>query len=263
MRRANALSALLAAAVAAGGLSACAGLSRGGADREASLLSAASLVPQRDCRVSADPEVLPQAAHLVDAAALGADAARAWGAAGRPAGHVLFTLRYDRHGLNVRRDVIESTVPAALADSLQQLVFAHRREVGPAPAEWGVRLRMDLGDAPELRVGRWEVCAPEPRDRRMIAMLGGGISSEPTGAWDVRERSFTPQVERIWVRVSLDARGMVTDARIERSPLRGMGDARVLSLIRNVPFRPALEDGYAVPSETSIAVGAGPLMGIR
>ncbi|HEX6039687.1 hypothetical protein, partial [Longimicrobium sp.] len=116
--------------------------------RESLLSDAPRRVADRACRVAPEPAALPSADALVDSAALAADVAAAWRAAGQPAGHVLFALRYDRDGLNVRRDVIEHRVSDALADSLQALVFKHRRRADPAQAEWSVRMRMDLGEAP-------------------------------------------------------------------------------------------------------------------
>jgi hypothetical protein len=216
-----------------------------------SLLSDAPRSRESRCGVSARPERLPAAGELVEVEALRAEAARLWSEAGRPAGYVLFSLRYDANGTNVRRAVLETSAPAALADTLRKLVFAHRRRAAPAEGEWAVRLRVDLGPQPVLRVGRHEVCTPAPRDldRRMA---GAGF--------DVRGRYFatTPTAADptlAWVRVRLDAHGNVTDARIERGMLSSRTwETRVLSYVRALSFVPAMEDGYPVPGETSIPV---------
>jgi TonB family protein len=182
-----------------------------------------------------------------------------WRAAGRPAGHVLFALRYDREGLNVRRDVIEHRVGDVLADTLQKLAFAHRRRAEPADAEWSVRLRLDLGEAPRLRVGRTEICAP-----RLRSGAEGGFGNAVGGGWgDVRDAYAPPGIadlydpSTVWVRVALDSRGNVTEARLERSLGRRTYEMRVLNYVRTISFVPAMEDGYPVPGELSMPLRLG------
>lgn len=238
---------LLAALVVGAG--ACA--STGGMERT-SLLSEAPPARERACRVAASPSELPAAESLVDAGALAEEAARLWSAAGRPASaYVLLSLRYDRDGMNVRRAVLEHNVEGAVADSLQRLVFAHRRQAAPAEAEWGVRLRVDLGEAPRLRVGRREVCTAAPRDAVQLRSA--------QSAFDVRDQfyaSFTRASPAdpglVWVRVRLDAAGYVTDARVERSLVRGMWESRLLNYVRTLTFVPASEDGQPVAGEATL-----------
>jgi len=199
------------------------------------------------CAVSAAPAVLPSVAEVVDSAALLAEVRDAWRSAGSPPGFVLLSLRFDTAGMNVRRAVLESQGGTALADSVQKLVFAHPRRTPSARAEWGVRLRIELGDAPTARVGRWEVCRAIPRDPRLERMAGG---------WDVRsEVPFVSPSGLVLVRVRVDAAGIVRDAHLERSltPPRGV-EERLLNYARSIPFIPAKEDGYPVESETFIAV---------
>ena len=250
----------LAALAALPALCACASLQPDAQYTHAALLSEA---PPRSftsgCRVSREPRALPAADALVDSAALLEGALQAWRAAGSPPGHVLLALRYDPDGVNVRRDVIEQGVGDALADSLQKLAFAHRRRAEPADREWSVRLRLDLGDAPRMRVGRTEVCAPRLRN---AAEAGWG--SAMGGTWgDVRDVSPPPgQAElhgpsTIWVRVALDARGNVTEARVERSLVRVAQENRLLSYVRSISFIPGMEDGYPVPGQLSIPLRAG------
>ena len=238
---------LLAGLAAA--LAACAGTPPA-ASRATLLSEARHPALDRGCRVAAKHEELPAPEALVDAAALRADAARLWSAAGRPAGYALFSLRYDRDGTNVRRALIEHDLPPEMADSLQALVFAHRKTAAPAKEEWGVRLRVDLGEESALRVGRREVCAPAPRD------WAGRVAGT---SFDVRDRflaSFGPpsaaDLNTVWVRVRLDARGYVTEARVERGMTRGMAESRLLNYVRTLVFVPATEDGYPVAGETSL-----------
>lgn len=250
----------LVALAAVTGLCACASLQPDAQYTHAALLSEA---PPRSftsgCRVSREPRALPAADALVDSAALLRDAVQAWRAGGRAPGHVLLALRYDPHGLNVRRDVIEQRVDGALADSVQKLAFAHRRRAEAADLEWSVRLRLDLGDAPRLRVGRTEICPP-----RMRNAAEAGWGTGPGGGWgDVRDVSAPPgQADllgpsTIWVRVALDARGNVTEARVERSLVRVAQEHRLLSYVRSISFIPGMEDGYPVPGQLSIPLRAG------
>lgn len=230
----------------AASLAGCATLTPG-SRAHADLLSEAEPSRGYACRVARAPGELPPAEALVDAAALQRDAAEAWAAAGKPAGHVLFSLRFDRDGQNVRRAVLEHSVGDELADSLQKLVFAHRREVDPARREWGVRLRMDLADEPKLAVGRWQVCDAQPTDRRSLAGL--------TTNFDVRDRGNVALADsRVFVRLRVDDRGVVTDAQMETAAIRVTGEWRLLSYLRSVRFVPASEDGYPVATDFRLSL---------
>jgi TonB family protein len=235
----------------------------GAAPGRADLLSDAPRRADRPCRPSAFPAELPAAAVLVDSAALSAAATDLWRRAGSPRGHVLLAMGYDLTGLNVRRDLIEHRLPAPLADTLQELVFAHRRSLQPAAREWGVRLRIDLGgEIPVLRVGRREVCPARPHDGEVARYGGFG----GTGFGDVRDRTRVAGTfaggGTVWVRVALDASGNVTEARVERTMDRPVGrsawESRVLSYVRTISFVPATEDGWPVPTQLSFPLRMNP-----
>jgi TonB family protein len=237
------------------GCAACA--STPGAGRASLLSDAPAPPPGRDCHPSEFPQALPAASALVDSAALSAAAVEVWRQAGSPRGHALLAMGYDVHGLNVRRDLIEHRLPAPLADTLQALVFAHRRTVAGAAQEWGVRLRMDLGgETPVLRVGRREVCAAQPRDN---TVAGFGTFAGTTFG-DVRDRSDEWGAlpagggGTVWVRVALDAGGNVTDARVERTMIRLTSEHRLLRYVRALAFVPATEDGWPVPTQLKFAL---------
>lgn len=240
------------AALAAAVLPACASL--GGPSPRAALLTDAPPAFDRACRPVQAPEALPAPAALVDDA-FASEAAAAWAAAGGPPGYVLLSMGYGRDGMNIRRAVIEHNVSDALADTLQKLVFAHRRAAEPAREEWGVRLRVDLGETPSLRVGRREFCRPAPREAGYRA-VSTAFDVRETSAWSVNEPLLSDG-GLVWVRVSLDEAGLVTDARLERSPVRGPWEVRLLNYVRSIPFYPALEDGYPVAAETRIPVRVG------
>jgi TonB family protein len=250
------LTVVLAALLA---LPACAVLQPDGLQPREALLSDAPPRPlERTCRVAREPQALPSADALVDSAALAAAAAELWRASGVN-GHVLVGMRYDREGLNVRRDVLEHRLGDALADTLQKLVFAHRRRAEPAGGEWSVRLRLDVGETPRLRVGRTEVCAP-----RLRSGTETGWGNTAGAAWgDVRDAYAPPAAAEmydpstVWVRVALDSRGNVTEARLERSLGRRTHEMRVLNYVRTISFIPAMEDGYPVPGELSMPLRMG------
>ncbi|HEX2189528.1 MAG TPA: hypothetical protein VHG51_11550 [Longimicrobiaceae bacterium] len=244
---------LLAAAMAAA-LPACATLGYEPRAADPALLSdAPARFADRGCAVDRAPEALPGADELVDTRRLAADAARLRTGPGAPsAGHVLLSLAYAPDGANVRRDVIEHSVAPRIADSLQKLVFAHRRVAAARPREWGVRMRIDLGapEGPRFRVGRRELCAPHARGRGMftLAALTHSAFADPYA-----EDRFTGYT--VWVRVRLDELGRVTDAALEAGPLRrGTSEAMLLNYVRSMTFDPAVEDGRPIPSETRVPV---------
>ncbi|HET6231506.1 MAG TPA: hypothetical protein VFE05_15645 [Longimicrobiaceae bacterium] len=227
--------------------SACAPLTPGASSLADGPGRGGTYAAERTCRVAARPSALPAVSQLVDSAGLAAAAARL-GAATR--GSVLFSMRYDRTGTNVRRAVIAQSTGAALADSLQKLVFAFRKTAAPAPQEWGVRLRMDLGAAPAMTVARREVCSGGPRGAAVDALSAQLMAAPGMVALDDTE-------DRVVVRVHLDATGAVTDAMLMNPNLRGPVEARLLTLVRGLPFVPASEDGYPVPGEASFALRLG------
>jgi TonB family protein len=207
---------------------------------------------ERSCGVAAEPAHLPTPGDLVEVPAFQAAVERVWESAGRPDGYILFSVRHSSDGVQVRRAVLESTLPAELDDTLQKLVFAHRRQAPAAREEWGVRMRLDLGHEMAIRVGRRETCTPRPRawEYRTAGSMFDARTSEP---WEEGAASFTdPAV--VWVHVRLDERGTVTDARVERSLARPLAEQTLLNYVRSMAFLPATEDGYPVPGELTLPV---------
>lgn len=220
--------------------------------RSETLLTHTPSPPGRECRPAAAPDVLPAVDALVDSAMLGADLLALAGPEGARGGYAVLSLEFDRNGWNSRRSVIEHTLVPAVADSLQRLVFARRREVTPGEP-FGVRLRVELGDGPWFRVGRQEVCAARVLDSSELA-LGEGI-------WSARRAEPPlPGWNAVRVRVLVDERGAIADAHVEHSPVSIRSEAPLLNLLHSLSFEPALVDGAPVSSWMRVSI---PIRGWR
>ncbi|HEX2092480.1 MAG TPA: hypothetical protein VHG28_08775 [Longimicrobiaceae bacterium] len=205
----------------------------------------------RGCVVDRTPAELPPPRALVDTTALVGALAELNRRPGPPTGYALLSMGYAPDGANIRRELIEHSVPRAVADSLRKLVFAHRRILPPATREWGVRLRVELGETPGFRVERREVCPPRPRDQVMLSFTGW--SPRPLG--DPYPTELLAGGYNVWVHLHLNELGQVMDARLERGLLRrGVSENLFLNQIRAIDFHPALEDGRPVPSEVSVPI---------
>jgi len=223
-----------------------------GATPRHGLLTDGSNPRERSCRVAATPARLPAAGDLLDVEAFRAAAASLWTAAGRPAGQLTFSVRHSADGTQVRRAVIESSVPEVLGDTLRQLVFALRRQAPAAPAEWGVRLRVDLAEPVALSVARHEECVPRPRDWEYRA-AGNRFDVRDVRGSEAATPSLT-DLSVAWVHVWLDDRGNVTEARVERGSGGRAAEQRLLNYVRAMAFVPATEDGFPVPGELTLPV---------
>jgi hypothetical protein len=216
-------------------LGAC-GVVRGtGQDRSELLSQTAS--PRIDCTPEPVPEVLPSVGALLDSAAVARAVRELRGSNGPRDGYVLLSLGFDRDGINIRRDLVEHSVTPSLADSVQRVVFAARRELDATEAEWGVRLRIDLAAEPVMQVGRREFCPPVARDRELDAAMHG---LNPAGVRYRRGRR-----ERVvHMRALITESGTVGSAYILRGEARGSSLERELALfLRQFLFTPASVDG--------------------
>lgn len=200
------------------------------------------------CVVESLPEELPGVDVVVDSAMLAAALGELRHQGTAPTGYVLLTLAFDRQGLNIRRQVIEHSTAPHVADSVQQLVFAARRQVGEAEREWGVRLRVDLEESIRMRVGQREFCPAVARDRAIEEAMRG---FNPVGVryrGGVRERT-------VHVRALVSEIGIISSAHIVRGELRGSGLERSLAeYLRQFLFQPATIDGFPVGSWVVIPV---------
>ncbi len=226
-------------------LSAC-GLSRSPApDRREQLLTSTS--PRSvSCVVESYPAELPSVDAVVDSARLAAAVDELRRADPPASGYVLLTLGFDRDGVNIRRDVIEHSTRPLVADSVQRLVFAARRQVNEAEQEWGVRLRIDLTEPITFRVGRREFCPPIARDRAMDEAMRGIHFMGPQYRGGIRTRV-------VHMRALVSELGIITSAHVVRGELRGSSlERNVADYLRQFLFTPATIDG--VPTSAWIEI---------
>jgi len=216
--------------------------------RSAELLSATPPPAGRTCQVIATPADLPAADRLVEVDALAADLGDLRLEPRDAAGYVLLTMGYDRFGSNIRRTVIEHNVRKEVADSVQKLVFKHRRTADEGEDDWGVRLRIDLDGPPRFAVGRQEFCAPRPRDHAVA------LAMETTMGAGTRMRDGYRE-STLWVRLWVAPSGTVTRAAVERGIVSGLSlEQRVFDYVRTLFFEPALADGHPVTGTISVPV---------
>lgn len=227
-------------------LSACAARQQPQVDRRAVLLSDQPAPANQQCAVSGMPETLPPPDAVVDTGGLAADLAELWRTQELSPGYAVLSLAFDPTGVNVQREIIEHTLPPAVADSVQKLVFAHRRQVEPAEEEWGVRLRLDVNGGVDYEVGRQEVCPPRLRGQGVDSPVGEGA------LWHRITPGFRTRL--VWVRVRVDPSGLVSGAAMERGGIGGTYDQPLLDYIRSLSFDPATRDGIPVTGETSVPV---------
>jgi len=227
-------------------LSGCATPREAAAPRAETLLTERPAPTGRQCMVSAVPAVLPAVDAVVDSAGLHADLASLAERRGISSGYALLSIGYDVNGWNAWRIVIDQTLPAGVADSVQALVFARRREVAPG-SPWGARLRIDLAEGTRLRMGRQELCGA-----RLLDPIG---TVSVSGSYSVRER-FTTGVptSSVWVRVLVDERGGVASARPEYGGAGMRSETTLINYVQSLGFEPATVDGIPVASWTRVRV---------
>lgn len=200
---------------------------------------------------SESPAELPPAAEILDTEALEADVGELWRAREIADGHVRLTLWYQPDGLNIRRSVIERSVPPLVSDSVQKLVFAHRREADEREGPWSARLDVS-GEASGqvgLSVSRSEYCPPTPRGTPFDGSIQMMHSRRPQRFGGVRTRT-------IGVRVWTDEHGRVERARQASGVIVGGTDMdrRLTEFLRPYRFEPATLDGVPVPGVLRIPV---------
>ena len=208
-----------------------------GAQDRSALLSEATSAGYRACQIVDIPETLPSPEELVDVSALEAEVMELWRVQELDGGHILLSMAYDTDGTNIRRDVIEHSTSPMAADSVQSLVFAALEELPEAEEEWTVRLRLDVGQEVEFRVGRSEYCPPRARDTDMDRAIRSIQFRAPRVERGVRTRT-------VMVRVTVDPVGRVQAASPRTGPPMGTDlQQRIFYHMQQFIFEPARLDG--------------------
>jgi TonB family protein len=146
----------------------------------------------------------------------------------------VYTVAFGAHGQVARVSAVDWFLPREREQELTGLVRQPVR-AQPAGQPWSVRLRVEPGAEPALRVGRFEVCTARSTSR--FELLTQAMEASTTAPLPVR------------VRVAVRVSGEITAIQI----LRSSGDRQLdrwveQSLLRR-RYRPELIDGVAVPVE--------------
>jgi hypothetical protein len=147
----------------------------------AELLLSDRPAPRRGCTIAHDPDPLPGVDQLADSAML--DQRVTAFAQQYPirdnAMFALYSIAFDANGAVERVQAVDYMLPQGHADELAVLV---RSALKPQRSgrPWSVRLRLEPGATPKIRVGRSEVCAPEIRVRFTVtAPASSHLQSPP------------------------------------------------------------------------------------
>lgn len=231
-------------ALLAGALGACGSVRQPVAGPSADL----AVRQSTQCTTESYPAALPAASALLDTETLGRELrALLAGTEGQTAEATL-TLWYDPEGTNVRRDLLRHNLPPALADSVQELVFA---ALGRAPAmerAWGARLHLAVGERVAFAVSRREYCPPRPRSRVMEAEMAQFQATGVRYRQGVRERMVLMQV-------TVHPAGYVEDARVLRGGAPGSTlEKQIRDDLRSYSFIPASLDGVPVQGQLAVPI---------
>ena len=214
-------------------------------NRSAVLLSDAPAPQGRSCGPASSPEALPAARALVDSESV----MRALTAApGVPSGFLLLSLRYDDQGRVAWSRVLESNLDADRQQALAGLLAHSLRQQAAAPS-WSVRLRVKADAAPEMRVGRSELCAAAALPGPTIAIRRQFVVSQAAGS---REAAASPPPSAMTIPrtprflLHVDAAGHVLEARLQESSGDEDVDAQFGQQLPKLEFRPTLLDGQSV-----------------
>lgn len=198
------------------------------------------------CVQESYPAALPAANALLETEELARELRALLDGAQVQAGEATLTLWYDPEGTNVRRDLLRHNLPQALADSVQQLVFAALQQAPAMERAWGARLHVAVGQRVAFAVARREYCPPRPRSRVMETEMAQFQNTGVRYRAGVRERMVLMQV-------TVHPAGYVEDARVLRGGAPGSTlEKQIRDDLRTYSFIPASLDG--VPVQGNLAV---------
>lgn len=198
------------------------------------------------CAAEVFPAQMPPLEALVDTARLSAGVLELARAAEVPSARVVLSLWFDETGLNIRRDLIAHDVTAAVADSIQELVFQALRP-GPAMEQpWGARLTLAAGQQVGYALHRRQYCPPRPRSRVLQAEMEAFMGTGTRYRGGFRENMVLMQVK-------VHPAGWVEDARVLRGAATGGTlEQRLKDEVRQYSFIPASLDGIPVAGEVAV-----------
>lgn len=187
----------------------------------------------RSCRYVSDPDDMPPFGDVVRIGTRGNIAL--WGRSMGPADTVQLSIRYADDGRLLWVETIGSTMAPDRAAALEQLVFDALDE--SYREDWGLRVTVAGGDVSEVAPS--VICEPEQAS-------GAGVwANIPTNREALRD-FYLVRGRRIPVRVTLDERGRLVDARLVQSTYSRWVDQYVIDFVRNLTFEPKLHDGIGV-----------------
>ena len=204
------------------------------AAREAVLLTAHDLAPNRRCRIVDAAVVLPNVSTVLDTTAMPEFLHQAGLEA--DTGYALFSVRFDSTGKPIRARLIEATLADSLDEAVQQAVASALIDRG-AGEPLAVRLRVDLAPAPRYRLGKSEYCDAEE-------IVQHAASSPETVHRPVGAPSRS--VSTLKFDVDVSATGQVVGVH-GSSPI----DDRMRTALFEERWKPALDDGLPVPARAT------------
>jgi hypothetical protein len=200
------------------------------------------------CVTESYPASLPSAEALMDTRALARDLQALLQGAQLQHGEATLTLWYGPDGVNVRRDLLRHSLPQALADSVQELVFAALSQAPAMERAWGARLHLVVGERVAFAVTHREYCPPRPRSRTIEAEMAQFQNTGVRYRGGVRERMVLMQV-------TVHPAGYVEDAHVLRGGAPGSTlERQIRDDLRAQTFIPASLDGIPVQGNLAVPV---------
>lgn len=200
------------------------------------LLLSEKPAPRDGCAIARLPNPLPAVGALADSAALkqAVDAFAQKYPIRDGKMFAVYSVAFGADGQVVRVSPIDYLLPLEREHELTGLVRQSVR-AQPAGRPWSVRLRVEPGAEPALRVGRSEVCAARSTSR--FELVSQALDASTTAPLPVR------------VRVAVRESGEIASIQV----LRSSGDRELdrwveQSLLRR-RYSPELVDGVAIPVE--------------
>jgi hypothetical protein len=192
-------------------------------------------IETRRCAYVSSPDALPSFDALTRSGTRGNIAL--WGRDMAPTDSVHLSIRYDLEGQIEWVYAIQSTLTEERTRALEQLVLEALTE--PGDPDWGVRVRVIGGDVAAIEPSI--ICPAEIIDGP-YRLTGFPVTAAGRSAlYRARGLGFP-------VRISLDERGWILDARLLRRTGEGEADQFILEWARRLRFAPKKHDGIGIPT---------------